>query len=135
MAKPFLWLMTSVIPVFIAACYGVPHGWGSDSGDGTNSDPEGTSAFLKGKVLDRAGNGISDIKVSCINGDPDAGATNEMSVYSMSEDGVFILEMPPGECDFLRAKDVDGEKNGNYKSKDVPVNDRKYIVITLEEKE
>ncbi|MCP4601724.1 MAG: hypothetical protein GY847_14615 [Proteobacteria bacterium] len=124
-AKPLLWIFTSALPVFIAACYGVYQEegyWDTDSDSGS---------YIGGRVVDKtSGNGIYDIQVDCIeaSSDTDSGAdtgtdsgANEEIVsttYTMENDGAFMLQEDIDDCDFLQFKDVDGEENGGlYKSR------------------
>lgn len=91
-----LWLLGVAIPVFLAACYGMPY------------------RFSKtGKVVDRAtGDGIYGLKVSCpANGYSQSDYTNP--------DGSFTLfyDTP---CERLEISDTDGDDNGRYQDKAVP---------------
>jgi hypothetical protein len=113
LARPILWLLTTAIPVVIAACYGALE-----------------SFRLWGNVVDReTGEGINNIKVSCIlsngptewsveetqssessyYGDGGVGAGDE--THSMPEDGYFSIGYDE-PCYKLRFEDVDGEANG-----------------------
>ncbi|MCP4675647.1 MAG: hypothetical protein GY854_09115 [Deltaproteobacteria bacterium] len=112
LAKPILWLLTSAIPVFIAACYGMP-------------------MYLfnaKGRVVDKkTGEGINNIKVSCImtNGPitwpvgesfssttvPDGGMWIDDETFSQPGDGYFYIGYDD-PCYEIRFEDVDGEQNG-----------------------
>ena len=94
LSKPLLWLVTSAIPVVIAACYGVYDGLISRSA----------------RVVDRdTGMGIGGIKVTCI--DSEAGTGD--STYSFEHDGFFELYFSEGDgCQFVRFEDVDGPENG-----------------------
>jgi hypothetical protein len=109
-ARPLLWLLTTVIPVFIAACYGPPMEGTWDSGP----DPEKSVA---GRVLSAlTGSGIPYIKVSCLISGYDG-----LEVYddtlSAPDDGAFELwssEVTP--CEVLRFEDVDGADNGAFQT-------------------
>jgi len=109
LVKPFFWLLTSAIPVFIAACYGAP-GFPDDWDDGP--DPEKS---IPGRVLSAlTGSGIPYIRVSCLlYGYDDLEVYDE--AYSAPDDGAFELwssEYTP--CEVLRFEDVDGEENGAF---------------------
>jgi len=110
LAKPLLWLLTTVIPVFIAACYGAPM---DDDWDG-GSDPEKSIA---GRVLSAlTGSGIPYIKVSCLISGY-GGQEVYDDTYSAPDDGAFELwssEYTP--CEVLRFEDVDGADNGAYQT-------------------
>jgi hypothetical protein len=125
LAKPILWLMTSAIPVFIAACYGSPY----DGNGPDNGDNEG-KRFLKGKVVKPGGEGIPGIEVSCLTDAADAGIISSR-VFTMADDGAFVLEAPPGGCVSLRAADVDGPENGSFESKEAPVTGDEDLIIEL----
>lgn len=105
-AKPFLWLVTSAIPVFIAACYGPRYAMG-DNGD-----------LLKGTTKDDSGKGIPDIEVKCIN----AAGESIDATYARGDDGYFSVWSPHSDpCKQLRFTDVDGEENGVHAGQDVDV--------------
>ena len=111
LAKSLLWLLTTAIPVFIAACYGAP--MDGDWNDG-GTDPEKSVA---GRVLSAlTGSGIPYIKVSCVI----SGYSGEEvydDTYSAPDDGAFELwssEYTP--CEILRFEDVDGADNGAYQT-------------------
>ncbi len=104
-AKPALWLLTTAIPVVIAACYGVYE----------------ESRRVFGKVVDGdTGEGIQDIQVECVVGEGE----NEYvpaGTMTLPGDGAFELwvdEYDP--CDKLVFKDLDGEENGAYADKEIP---------------
>jgi hypothetical protein len=107
LARPLLWLLTSAIPVFIAACYGPP----MEDEDG-GFDPEKS---ISGRVLSAlTGSGIPYIKVSCIVSGR-AGPEVYDTTYSAADTGAFELwasEYSP--CELLRFEDVDGAENGTY---------------------
>lgn len=111
LAKPILWLLTTAIPVFIAACYGSP---GDYSDGGTGYDPEKS---ITGRVLSAlTGSGIPYIKVSCFIAEY-AGQDVYDETYSKPGDGAFELwssEYTP--CEILRFEDVDGAQNGAYQT-------------------
>ncbi len=92
-----LWVLGLIMPVFIAACYGMPYG------------------FTKtGRVLDRnTRKGISGLQVICV----DQGS--EYNYDYSSVDGSFMLpyDYP---CDEVKVVDVDGPDNGQYHEKSVP---------------
>jgi hypothetical protein len=130
LAKPLLGLMTAVIPVFIAACYGAP-GYGEPWDDTDGYDPE-KSVF--GRVLSAlTGSGIPYIRVSCL---VDGASTDSVydEAYSVPNDGAFELwasEWRP--CDTLLFEDLDGAENGAFQSLEIPfVDDGAEIVVDLE---
>ena len=112
LAKPFLWLLTTAIPVFIAACYGPP----MDDVNG-NTDPE---TSLTGRVLSAlTGSGIPYIKVSCLVSGYDGQEVYD-ETYSAPGDGAFELwssDYTP--CEVLRFEDVDGPDNGAYQTQEM----------------
>ncbi len=86
-------LVTCTIPVFIAACYGVPYRFRP----------------CPGKVVDKTTQvGIPGIEVRCRRGG------DFVNVTSTSPDGSFILDVPEEGCDSIDASDVDGTANGSY---------------------
>lgn len=89
LAKYLLWLIGVAIPVFIAACYGMPYRY-----------------TKQGRVIDRdTKQGINAIKVTCIR----AGST-QITSYSGPDGGVDLdYDLP---CDELLAEDTDGPANG-----------------------
>ena len=97
LARFCLWLIGVAIPVFIAACYGMPY------------------RFTKnGRVVDAAtGVGINGIKVTCLDGARDY---NYSYTYG---NGGFELDYDR-PCDAIRVDDVDGVANGQYESTQVP---------------
>jgi hypothetical protein len=101
-ARPVLWLMTSAIPVFIAACYGAYY----------------DESRATGKVVDKStGEGIADILVSCLA----PGGSVIDQTYSLAGDGAFEVwfqEVDP--CETLRFEDVDGEANGEFQTLELP---------------
>jgi hypothetical protein len=93
-AKFLLWLIGVAIPVFIAACYGLP------------------ARFSKsGKVIDsESEQGIDNIQVTClVNG-------KEEYVTNSYDNGNFTLWYNT-PCDKLSFEDVDGENNGLYQAR------------------
>lgn len=130
LAKPFLWLLTTAIPVFIAACYGAPGNYGDwDAGQ----DPERSIA---GRVLSAlTGSGIPYIKVSCLISE-DNGQYVYDETYSKPDDGAFELwssEYTP--CEILRFEDVDGAENGAFQTLETSYvdNDQAVIVEMVEQ--
>jgi hypothetical protein len=118
-ARPFLWLFTFAIPVFIAACYG---GYYEiyDAGCGANQ------LSATGKVLNALnGTSIAQIKVSCVApGYVDGGDNVIDSTYSLPGDGHFELwYTDDNPCDRLVFEDVDGAENGEFASKTVQFDD------------
>ncbi len=102
-AKPFLWLFTGAIPVFIAACYGVYNEF--EDLDGGVHTPQRVRGFVKSSA---SGFGIGGIQVTCFKNPVEVDVT-----YTLSEDGAFELWYPPGQqCGQLRFEDIDGEENG-----------------------
>ena len=93
----FLWVLGLIMPVFIAACYGMPYG------------------FTKtGRVLDRnTRQGISGLKVICVQGGSD------WNYDVAGHDGSFVISHDNG-CDEVRVEDTDGDDNGLYKETAVP---------------
>jgi len=128
-AKPLLWLLTTAIPVFIAACYGSPgDGFGSDSGP----DPE---TSITGRVLGAlTGSGIPYIRVSCWIYENN-GSTMYDETYTRPDDGSFELwssEYTP--CQVLHFEDVDGEDNGAYETLVIDyIDDGQDVVVELAE--
>jgi len=110
LAKPGLWLLTTAIPVFIAACYGAPMDGDYDGG----SDPEKTIA---GRVLAAlSGSGIPGIRVSCLVSGYD-GLEVYDEAYSAAGDGGFALQSSEyTPCETLRFEDVDGAQNGAFQT-------------------
>ena len=100
MARPFLWLLNLVVPVFIAACYGPPGG----------TEPPS----LQGKVRDANTQvGIDAIQVTCLSG----GGAIDTAYTNLYGDYSFYVS-----CDELQFDDVDGATNGGpYASATVPV--------------
>ncbi|OIP38846.1 MAG: hypothetical protein AUK47_10965 [Deltaproteobacteria bacterium CG2_30_63_29] len=96
-SRALLGFMGFVVPVIVAACYGVPY------------------RFTKaGKVVDSVTKvGIGGIRVSCVND----GTVNDATVTA--EDGTFAIwyDTP---CEELRAEDPDGTENGEYTEQVVP---------------
>lgn len=105
LAKPFLWLLTSAIPVFIAACYGAP----MEGGEAEKS--------VAGRVLSALnGSGISGIRVSCMVPGAEGPEVYDQA-YSEGADGEFLLwtsEYSP--CETLLFEDVDGAENGAFQT-------------------
>jgi hypothetical protein len=126
-AKALLRLVTAIVPVFIAACYGAPVNMVS----------------YTGRAVDRTtGKGINGLEVTCIasngpvdwKGDHtvtsgcydtefcDAGADGG-STYTMPGDGHFELgsDQP---CLWILVEDLDGAENrGRYAPSQVPTSD------------
>lgn len=115
--KPIRWLkkillgaVVTVIPVFIAACYGPAY-------------------RLEGYVTDsKTDEFIPGIEVTCTILQEDDPATpiiegGEITVFT-NENGYYTI--PPGEpygdCDIIQAKDVDGDENGVYRRKKIFTN-------------
>ncbi len=124
-ARPLLWILTSAVPVFISACYGVVNEIGPYAREKEIS--------LRGRVVDAfSGEGIGGIKVSCLAGDTgeeeldtdtpsdsDAGdSLNDGMIdetYTLHGDGFFEIWHPENSpCESLVVEDVDGEDNGGY---------------------
>ncbi|MCP4679439.1 MAG: hypothetical protein GY854_28910 [Deltaproteobacteria bacterium] len=111
-AKPFLWLFTCAIPVFISACYGSPYqgSYPWDSGSGLDL------STVKGHVIDQnTGEGIVDIEVSCML--PDGSVAED--TYTALGDGSFKLRYDASApCEVLKFQDLDEEENGGpYQTK------------------
>jgi hypothetical protein len=100
--RPVLWLLTSAIPVFIAACYG----------------PYYDESRAGGKVVSKAtGEGIPDILVSCLS--PGGGVLDQ--TYTLAGDGAFELWYQNEEpCETLGFEDVDGAENGAFQALEIP---------------
>ena len=90
--KAMLWIITAVIPVVVAACYGVMY------------------AFQKtGRVIDKdTREGIDGIQVSCL-----VSSRNDVEDTAYTYEGQFYLNYDR-ECNMLLFKDVDGEEGGGY---------------------
>jgi len=90
-----LWLIGVAIPVFIAACYGMPYQYSK-----------------RGRVVDRqTQEGIPNIMVTCVR------AGNDQFSIPSWDDGRFELsyDLP---CDDVRLTDTDGVDNGGeYKQR------------------
>lgn len=97
-ARFCLWLIGIAIPVFIAACYGMPYRFSKN-----------------GRVIDAAtGKGLNGVKVICLQGERD---WNYEYTY---HNGDFSLSYD-SPCDAIRVDDVDGLDNGGeYASRTVP---------------
>ena len=104
-----LWTTGLVVPVMIAACYGMSY------------------AFTKcGKVVDAESKaGIGNIEVTCMRDGVAGGGS-----YTDVEGGFCLGYDEP--CDTLEAVDVDGEENGGeYQSKSVPFDGEDDVTIKL----
>jgi hypothetical protein len=90
--KAMLWVITAVIPVVVAACYGVMY------------------AFQKtGTVIDKdTRQGIEGIQVSCL-----VSNRGDVESTAYTYEGQFYLNYDR-ECNMLLFQDVDGEDNGGY---------------------
>ena len=92
-----LWVLGLIMPVFIAACYGMPYGFSKT-----------------GRVLDRnTRKGISGLKVTCLDG------TADWNYYHTADGGHFMLDYD-SPCSEVRVEDVDGPANGHYQDRSVP---------------
>ncbi len=121
-AKPILWLFTSAIPVFIAACYGCPNG--DCGGIPYSQDGDGNTDYsnIEGIVIDQdSQEGIADIKVSCVFYDAYNSEEIDSFTYTAAGDGAFKLRYDTlDECDALRFQDLDGLENGRqYKTEEI----------------
>ena len=107
LAKPFLWLVTCAIPVFISACYGSGY-------DGTGGS---RSRILDGTVTNASGQGVTDILVKCLDS---GGYENDRTV---SQEGGYyeIRSYEDSPCRTLRFEDIDGAENGTYLPQDLTV--------------
>lgn len=118
LTKAALGLVTAVIPVFIAACYGAP---GDGMLDDYGYDPEKS---VGGRVLSAlTGSGIPYIRVSCLVGGASTDSVYD-DTYSSPDTGDFELwvsEWHP--CDTLLFEDVDGAENGAFQSLEIPFAD------------
>jgi len=97
LAKGALWIVTGLMPVVIAACYGMYY------------------EFTRyGRVIDRTTRAsISGIKVTCRSG------VEATETYS-DGDGEFWIEAEES-CDVVLFEDVDGAANGSYQTRSVPL--------------
>lgn len=114
--KGALFLMTGVMPVFIAACYGMPME---------------NERFAYGNVKDKLSkNPIGNILVKCLG----AGAVLD-ETYTSAGDGQYELLLPAySDCETLQFEDVDGEENGGlYKSTTIPFEEDASVELELEE--
>jgi hypothetical protein len=139
-ARPFLWLLTSIVPVFIAACYGT----------GGFFDEPYNLLRARGRVLNAAtGKGIKGIRVTCVAaqqglgtdyGEPIDGGFAFDETYSLPGDGAFEIWFDSyNPCIELRLEDVDGEENdGLFVGRDIEFpeveSDRQDIVVELSPK-
>ncbi|MDR2797814.1 MAG: carboxypeptidase-like regulatory domain-containing protein [Treponema sp.] len=91
--------LTSVALVF-QACYGTPQTMGLDT-------------LIRGVVKSKTTNDpIKGIKVS----------VNDMYQYELTDSsGKFLIYVPREENCTIRLEDIDGEENGLYASKEIPV--------------
>ncbi len=105
-ARPFLWLLSLVVPVVIAACYGPP-------GENTPT--------LQGQARDATTQaGIAGIRVTCLSG----GSAIGTAYTDLYGDYNFYVS-----CDELQFDDVDGATNGGpYTSLTVPVEPGQSVV-------
>lgn len=126
LAKPFLWLLTTAIPVFIAACYGAPGyscGYGSDSDGDTDGDTDvpqvGHLRSFRGMVRNAlTAVAVPYIRVTC----GGLGMSGEEAVdksYSKPDGSFELWHSDVVPCDFLRFEDVDGAFNGSFAPKEV----------------
>jgi putative lipoprotein (rSAM/lipoprotein system) len=91
--KALLWLITGVIPVVVAACYGVMYAFNRN-----------------GKVVDAdTGEAIQGIQVSCAVGN----RSNVIDTSYTDSLGNFYIAADT-ECDAYIFTDVDGDENGAY---------------------
>jgi len=123
LAKPILWLLTTAIPVFIAACYGAPM-------EGEDSDKS-----VAGRVLSAlTGSGISGIRVSCMVPGAEGPEVYDQA-FSEGADGEFLLWTSAySPCDTLLFEDVDGADNGAYQPLELQyADDGADVVAELEE--
>jgi len=114
--KGALALMTGVMPVFIAACYGMPM-------DG--------SVSVWGNVKDKVSkNPIGNILVRCMRSGVSVDET-----YTGAGDGSYSLFVPAEDgCEFIRFEDIDGEENGGlYQTKEIPFEDNASVELELAE--
>lgn len=102
--KSVLWLMTGSLPVFIAACYGMPH--------------DENTKYARGHVRTALGEGIKGILVSCMS--QTDGAMDD--TYTMGDDGYYEVHYhDDAPCATIKFEDVDGEKfGGEFVTKEIP---------------
>jgi hypothetical protein len=96
-AKGALWLVTGLVPVVIAACYGAYYGFQRG-----------------GRVADATSRqGVGGIRVTCRVGDrvTSQAVSRADGWYSLTEDQ---------PCDEVLFEDVDGAENGSYLPASVP---------------
>jgi len=125
-AKPLLWLLTTAIPVFIAACYGAPGyicGYGSDGDtdydDDTDEPHVGHLQSFRGRVnAALTAVAIPFIRVTC-GGLGMSGEEVVDKTYSKPDGSFELWHSDVVPCDFLRFEDVDGAFNGSFASKEV----------------
>ena len=115
--KSALFLMSGIMPVFIAACYGAPI--------------EGDTVNAWGAVKDKAsGNPIGNILVRCL-----FGQSIEAETYTAMGDGSYEFSFESWDgCDELEFEDVDGEDNGGkFATKTIPFAEEAEVALELEE--
>jgi hypothetical protein len=126
LAKPLLWLLTTAIPVFIAACYGAPacltnggDGDGDSDDDYEDTDPVTVFGF-RGRVVSALSSvAIPYLRVTC-GALGTEGAETVDTTYT-KPDGSFELWYPDVfPCDFLRFEDADGALNGSFVAQEIP---------------
>lgn len=116
--KGALFLMSGVMPVFIAACYGTP------------MDDNFTKTAW-GNVKDKqTGNPIANILVRCLRGQTAVDET-----YTNQGDGSYELWYDVDEpCETIEFKDVDGEDNGGqYAATSISFEDDAVVEMELED--
>jgi hypothetical protein len=126
LARPLLWLLTTAIPVFIAACYGAISECGitgpdSDADSDSDGDADAPDKWsFRGTVRSAVdGAVIPYIRVSCgIFGM--AGAEIFDATYTTSAGAFELWYSTTTPCDFLRFEDQDGPLNGSFAAKEIP---------------
>ena len=107
-----LWLVGVALPVFLAACHGMPY------------------RFTKmGRVIDRhRRRPIPGIQVTCVQGN------QRWDVVQSAESGEFVLDYDT-PCSEILAEDIDGVDNGLYRSAAAPFcQDCPEVVIEMQPK-
>jgi hypothetical protein len=129
-ARPLLWLLTTAIPVFIAACYGPPMEGTWDGGP----DPERSIA---GRVLSAlTGGPLPYIQVSCLVSGYDGLEVYDDTLSNPDGGGFELWSSEYTPCEILRFEDVDGAENGAYQTLDLAyVDDGQDVVAELVEQD
>lgn len=114
--KWLLGIITAVIPVVIAACYGPIY-------------------RMEGRVADAdTKEGIEGIRVTCINHDDRSTAAYDGQVATTETNisGYYYFDGSGDRCDVMRFKDKDGMKNGFYDDETVFVEEEEGFYGNIE---